>query len=198
VDSVSYRLVHAFRWAAADLILDPIFAPCRETLPVFDWRKFNFQPGLQTLIEQRPTHLLNPRFESWDALLVAAADQVVTDIDHDGEALAHATWGHHNRARIRHPLGRSLPLGLGRFLNLPEDPLPGDAHMPLIQSPSFGASMRLVVSPGHEEEGLFQMPGGQSGHPLSEFYRAGHESWVNGTPEPLLPGPTVHTLLLVP
>jgi penicillin amidase len=198
IDSVSYRLVHAFRLATADLILDPIFASCREALPVFDWRKFNFQPGLLAITEQRPAHLLNPKFESWDAVFLAAADQVVADIDREGEALAHATWGNRNRAQIRHPLARSLPLGLGRFLNLPNDPLPGDAHMPLIQSPTFGASMRLVVSPGHEEDGLFQMPGGQSGHPLSAFYRAGHEAWVHGTPEPLLPGPTRYTLLLTP
>jgi penicillin amidase len=42
------------------------------------------------------------------------------------------------------------------------------------------------------------MPGGQSGHPLSEFYRAGHEAWVHGEPLPFLPGPPQHTLKLLP
>jgi penicillin amidase len=42
------------------------------------------------------------------------------------------------------------------------------------------------------------MPGGQSGHPLSPFYRAGHESWVHGEPTPFLPGKTEHTLTLKP
>jgi len=38
------------------------------------------------------------------------------------------------------------------------------------------------------------MPGGQSGHPLSPFYRAGHEAWARGEASPFLPGPAVHTL----
>ena len=60
------------------------------------------------------------------------------------------------------------------------------------------ASERFVVSPGHEEDGIFHMPTGQSGHPLSPFYRAGHEAWETGEPTPFLPGETVHTLRLVP
>jgi penicillin amidase len=70
--------------------------------------------------------------------------------------------------------------------------------MPRIQSANAGASERLVVSPGREDEALFHMPGGQSGHPLSSYYRAGHEAWVKGEPTPLLPGPTEHTLVLQP
>ena len=42
------------------------------------------------------------------------------------------------------------------------------------------------------------MPGGQSGHPLSPYYRAGHEAWVAGEPTPFLPGPAVHRLRLEP
>ena len=33
--------------------------------------------------------------------------------------------------------------------------------------PGFGASERFAVSPGHEAQAYFHMPGGQSGHPLS-------------------------------
>jgi penicillin amidase len=81
---------------------------------------------------------------------------------------------------------------------MPPDRLPGDADMPRVQSPSHGASERLVVSPGHENEGIFHMPGGQSAHPLSPFFRAGHEAWVRGEPASFLPGPTKHTLTLQP
>ena len=42
------------------------------------------------------------------------------------------------------------------------------------------------------------MPGGQSGHPLSPFYRAGHAAWARGEATSLLPGPAVHTLRLEP
>jgi penicillin amidase len=62
----------------------------------------------------------------------------------------------------------------------------------------FGASERLVVSPGREERGTFHMPCGQSGHPLSPFYRKGHDDWVEGRPSPLLPGPPVGTPVVQP
>ena len=70
--------------------------------------------------------------------------------------------------------------------------------MPRVEGPKFGASQRMVVSPGHEADGILHMPGGQSGHPLSPFWGAGHAAWVRGEPSPFLPGKTVHTLRLEP
>jgi penicillin amidase len=81
---------------------------------------------------------------------------------------------------------------------MPEQQLPGDAQMPRVQGAAFGASQRLVVSPGHEAQGSLQMPGGPVDHPLSPFYGAGHEDWVQGKPTPLLPGAAKHTLTLRP
>jgi penicillin amidase len=70
--------------------------------------------------------------------------------------------------------------------------------MPRIQTPTFGASMRMIVAPGHEETAIFHMPGGQSGHPLSPFFLAGHNAWARGEPTPFLPGGAVHHLSLEP
>ena len=80
---------------------------------------------------------------------------------------------------------------------MPAEALPGDWSMPRVQSAAFGASERFAVSPGLEHEGYLHMPGGQSGHPLSPFYRAGHDAWVRGEPTPFLPGPAEHVLTLV-
>lgn len=195
VDSVSYRLVRDFRSEVAALTFTPIFERCLAQTPQFDWRRFNYEAPLWTLLQQQPAHLLDPAFSSWPQLLLTAADRVITAAEADGP-LDQATWGRRNTARIAHPLSPSLPRWAARWLDLPADPLPGDSHLPRIQRPSFGASMRFVVSPGRENEGLFQMVGGQSGHPLSPFYRAGHEAWVRGEPTPLLPGETRHTLTL--
>ena len=81
---------------------------------------------------------------------------------------------------------------------MPADPLPGDGNMPRVQAPAFGASQRMVVAPGHEADGIVQMPGGQSGHPLSPFWGAGHAAWVRGDAAPFLPGDRQHRLLLQP
>ncbi len=71
-------------------------------------------------------------------------------------------------------------------------------HMPRVQSTGFGASERMVVSPGRESAGIFHMPGGQSGHPLSPYYSKGSRAWASGEATAFLPGPAVHTLTLLP
>ncbi|MDB6167739.1 MAG: Penicillin amidase [Verrucomicrobia bacterium] len=198
VDSVSYCLVRAFRSETAELAFTPIFAGCVEAMPGFDWHRFHYEAPLDALLREKPLHLLDPRYAGWDDLQLAAADAVIADLDRQGVPLERATWGQHNTARILHPFGHFLPAWMTGWLNMPADPLPGDVDMPRVQAPAFGASMRLVVSPGHESEGLLHMSGGQSGHPLSPYYRAGHHAWVAGEPTPLLPGPAVHTLILNP
>jgi penicillin amidase len=81
---------------------------------------------------------------------------------------------------------------------MPADPLRGDSEMPRAQGPDWGASERFTVAPGDEVNGFMHMPGGQSGHPLSDFYREGHAAWVNGEATPFLPGPARHELILRP
>jgi len=198
VDSVSYRLVRAFRTRVADLALTPIFASCVEQMPSFDWRRFHYEEPLQALLREKPLHLLDPQYADWNALLLAAVDAAIGDLDQQGIRLDQARWGQRNTARILHPFGRLLPGWIAGWLNMPAVPLPGDIDMPRVQTPSFGASMRMVVSPGHEEEGLLHMAGGQSGHPLSPYYRTGFDAWRNGEPTPFLPGPAEHTLKLLP
>jgi penicillin amidase len=198
VDSVSYRLVRAFRANVSDRTFNPIFAPCLEEFPAFNWRLFNFEEPLWTLLQEKPAHLLDPRFSSWENLMLAAADDVVTQIEQQNVPLSGATWGRRNTARIQHPLASALPSFLTSWLMVPPDPLPGDNNIPRVQTPTFGASERMIVSPGHEAEGIFHMPGGQSGHPLSPFFQAGHAAWVKGEATPFLPGKTEHTLTLQP
>jgi penicillin amidase len=111
--------------------------------------------------------------------------------------LAQATWGEANASRIRHVLSRAVP-ALSRLLDMPSQPQGGDANLPHVAGPAFGQSERLVVAPGHEERATLSMPGGQSGHPLSPYYGAGHAAWAAGAPTPLLAGPPQHTLRLTP
>ena len=87
---------------------------------------------------------------------------------------------------------------LSPLLDMPSSPLAGDNNMPRVAAPTFGASQRLVVAPGHEAQAILSMPAGQSGHPLSPFYGAGHDDWLQGRPTPLLAGATRHTLRLMP
>jgi penicillin amidase len=204
VDSVGYRLVRAFRLRVARTALDPLLAPCREADERLDYKGRRPDRGLRqwegplwALVTERPSHLLDPAFESWEPLLLASLDEVLDELTADGARLADRPWGEHNTVLFRHPLSAAVP-ALGRWLDIPPEALPGDGNMPRVQYTFAGASERLAVSPGREESGYFHMPGGQSGHPLSPHYRDGHGAWARGEPTPFLPGPPVHVLTLHP
>jgi penicillin amidase len=197
IDSAGYRIVRGFREKTVELLLAPISELCRAVAPDFNYPTPQFEQPVWTLLQERPAYLLNPRFKSYDELLAAAVDALEADFREQGLTLPEATWGQRNVVRIRHPLSAGAPL-IGHWLDVPPESLPGDSRMPRVQSPQHGASERLAVSPGHEDQAIFHMPGGQSGHFLSPYYQAGHRAWAEGKAAPFLPGPARHTLTLVP
>jgi penicillin amidase len=197
IDSVAYRVVRKFR----DELEKRVFASLtglkeEPSLPWYRARR-RFDAPLWRLVTERPAHLLDPRYKSWDEQLLAVSDWAVDDLRKFGPNLADRTWGERNMLETRHPLSYSIPL-LARWLDVPQQPLPGDLDMPRVASQVFSASERMVVSPGHEETGIFHMPVGESGHPLSPHYRDGHAAWRDGRPTQFLPGTPVDVLKLVP
>ena len=200
-ESVGYRLVRAFRLEVQARVFHALTSPARAAYgdDVELRLSMQFEAPLWSLVTERPEHLLPGEFSSWDELLIGAVRQNLDYFEarFDG-ALAARTWGERNTARIRHPMSEALPQFLAGYLDMPAEPLNGDADLPKAQAPSFGASERFAVAPGDEENGLMHMPTGQSGHPLSDFYRRGHAEWVNGLPAPFLPEATEHRLDLRP
>ncbi|RZZ82740.1 penicillin acylase family protein [Pseudoxanthomonas winnipegensis] len=211
-DSVSFRLVRRWRLAVQDRIAEGLVAPAGVALDRPPAALFPQLEGVVwPLLEQRPAHLLPRRFAcaadqqgaacedtaGWSRLLEEAADETRRELTAIGP-LAKRTWGEQNTAAICHPLAAALPARFKSWLCMPPDRLPGAGDMPRVQAPAFGASERMVVSPGHEADGFVHMPGGQSGHPMSPFWGAGHADWVQGRGTPFLPGPAQHTLQLVP
>ena len=148
------------------------------------------------LLQERPIHWLSPKYANWDELMVDTVTEVIAELG-GADQLPEANWGQRNTAKINHPLASAIPW-LGQYLNMPAVPLEGDIWLPRAQKPSGGVSQRMVVAPGQEENGIFHMPGGQSGHPLSPFYKAGYMDWVEGKASAFLPTETHYRLALVP
>ena len=195
--SVSYRLVRTFRQTLSRLVFASLTAPARHAEKDFDYtRALRSEGPLWQLVTERPSHLLDRKHSSWDAQLLDAVDATIVELTAGGR-LADRSWGDYNRAIVAHPLGNAVPL-LGRWINMPSDPLPGDVFTPRAHSPRAGPSERMVVSPGREHEGILHMPTGQSGHPLSPHYADQHRAWLAGEPLPFLPGPPVSRLTLTP
>ena len=196
-DSVGYRLVRRWRdlieaqvW---DMILDGLHIPADASYSV----PTQFQAPLLRLLQEQPLHLLAPRYASWQQLMLTELDAAITQLQRECGDLSRCTWGQQNTIRIEHPLSRALPF-LSALLDMPTLELPGDHDMPRVQGMTLGSSERFAVSPGHEADGYFHMPGGQSGNPLSPYYRAGFMAWARGVPLPFLPGPRAHRITLHP
>ncbi|MGB6449360.1 MAG: penicillin acylase family protein, partial [Steroidobacteraceae bacterium] len=195
VDSVGYRLVRAYHDQTAAAVWQMILGSLG--VQTDDPPPRQFERPLWTLVTTQPLNMLSADYPSWRAFLLFELDRTLAGLEARCGALDRCRWGAAHPVRIRHPLARAVPI-LSRLIDLPELELPGDHDMPRVQDGAFGASERFAVSPGHEAEGYLHIPGGESDHPLSPYYRAGFRAWAEGKPLPFLPGAAVHRLLLQP
>ena len=197
IDSVDYRLVRAFRLNVIEMAMAPWQDQVQKKFAEFALPSAQgYEAAVWALLEARPVHLLDRRYADWQALLIAAAGRVESDLGALPGGLSARRWGEQNTSNIHHPLASALPAFLARQIDMPSQPLPGDNNMPRVQSPVFGASERFAIAPGHEDQSYLMMPGGQSPHPLSPFHRSGHDDWARGVPTPLLPGAQQYRLTL--
>ncbi|MEM5310642.1 penicillin acylase family protein [Paraburkholderia sp. JHI869] len=203
VDAVGYRLVRAFYDSLYETWFGVLDKQMAAIAPDLSYRAANsrFEATMETLADQ---HAWIPGgFADWRAFMLDRIDHTIARLQKGTSAakLDKVRWGERNRSAIAHPFARMVPAWLPwvrDWLSAPHDPLPGDTNMPRVQTPVFGASERFAVSPGREQDGIFEMPGGQSGNPMSPYFLAGHETWVHSGAAPFLPGAAVHTMKLVP
>jgi len=197
VDSVAYRIVRNFRLN----IRDDLFNEFNQKLTSLDSSysfhsiRHQIETPLWQLINEKPDNLLLPFASNWQAFFQETLTKTLDKMT-QGQSLAKATWGQQNTSTIAHPLSKAVPF-IATWLDMPATQLAGDSYMPRVQGKSFGASERMVVSPGHEEEGILNMPTSQSGHPWSPYYKFGHSDWEQGKATPFLPGKTKYTLTLL-
>ena len=195
IDSVGYRLVRTFEEQAVRLIYDGLAGPLAQrgelSGPLVGTQAR--WPSLQ-LLTAEPSGLVPPPYKDWHAV----EDALVDNLEHAvGTDAARFTWGARNHLGIHHPLAPFVPL-LGLLTDPKDRPIDGDAIVPHVSTPGFGASERMVVSPGHEADAIFEMPGGNAGSPAAPYFLAGTQDWITGAPTPFLPGLPSWTLTLVP
>jgi penicillin amidase len=100
------------------------------------------------------------------------------------------SWGAAHEMQFRHPVFAALPYIGGRLV--PKVPAPGDhftvnrggmavgdhgAHFADVHGPG----MRMAIDLSRPDEPVFNMAGGQSGHPLSSHYSDLLPEWAAGT-----------------
>ena len=195
-NSVAYRIVKNFREKVQVAIYTPMndFLKAQDELFDIGTIRRQFEIPMWQLVAEKPDNFLNDD-QQWAALFHQALEETLMEMTQD-QPLANATWGQQNQTRIKHPLSDAIPL-LGQLLNMPVEHLAGDNYMPRVDGGSFGASERMIVSPGHEGSGIFHMPTSQAGHPWSPYFGKGHSDWVEGVASPFLPGETKYKLTLL-
>jgi penicillin amidase len=198
-NSLDYLLVKTFRNQIINQTIGWIYDAMERYYPE-NFRRSAVDTMIEypvwNLISQSPDHLIPAGFNSWDEFIQTAARETYHELAMSSlMPVSQQTWGEYNTLSIQHPFSMLKPR-LSPFLDMAEVPMSGDNHMPNVYNNKFGASMRMVVSPGYEANGIMQMPTGQSGHPLSSYYSRGHQDWVEGKPDGFLPSETEWTLLL--
>ncbi|CCQ11371.1 Family S45 unassigned peptidase [Pseudoalteromonas luteoviolacea B = ATCC 29581] len=195
--SVGYTLVEAFR----NEVINMVFATIEQEMmgqgvslkPI----KRYLEPAIWKIIEEQPQSWLHGH-ENIDKLLISSFTRVTSNLtERFGSIMASWTWGEVNALTVQHPFSKQMPI-LAKLLDMPTMPATGDTFMPAVQMPHFGASQRFIVQPGHLDKAIMTVAGGQSGHPLSEYYRAGFDAYAKGEQTPLLPGELRHKIIIKP
>ena len=94
-----------------------VLMECNEADATFDYRIVRRREGpIWKLVSEKPMHLLDPNYASWDELILSAATEVVVRAEREG-GLAEP-WSTWNVTAYRHPLSSGLPL-VARWLDMP-------------------------------------------------------------------------------
>lgn len=202
IASLGLPILVEFRKQLIDSVFTPYLNGCKQSDKnfVFNWNYVD--TPLQALLDKRPAQLLPKaaQHKTWDQFILTQLENSASTVmsRHPNVGLADLTWGKQNMAGHAHPFSKALPL-LSPALDMPHQSLAGCGGFCVrVTGPDFGASERLVVSPDHLSEGILHMPGGQSGHPLSSYYKDQQAFWVEGLPMPLVTGKSQHKLMLKP
>ena len=188
-DSVGYTLVKHFRRSVIQSLFGPILTQVDEAGARSRTLLRGIEPATWQILATQPESWLPPGFATFDEFLLATYEQSRSELfDKYGKSEDYSTlrWGNVNKLAVVHPFAAQIPL-VGEKLNMRQVEGFGDTYMPSVQARSFGASQRLFVSPGHLEDAILTLPGGQSGHPLSPYYTAGFDDYVTQAATPLLP-----------
>lgn len=186
LESVGFSLLVMFQEILSEDVwrgyLDSCYKKDKNFSYVYRW--FNIEAPLRKMLGLESPDLIPPQSgaTTWNEYRVSVLRQAIGRLrQYSGQSrVQDQRWGAVHINTINHLLGVSSILGV--WLNLEPMPMPGCPDTVRYSGPDSGVSERFVISPGHPEDGLFQMPGGQSGHFLSPHYADQYAYWQKGAP----------------
>ena len=184
--SAAAAITTAAREALWPMLLTPQLAPGTADLAhLYTWGERNF--ALEQLLAHTPARWLPSTFATWDDLLTAAVDQGLHDA-HAPSNLAGWSSGQANPVEIQLPLFAQLPL-LGRLAGLPTGsgthPQSGNGLTIRQSRRTFGPSERFIADLASPDADTLVLPLGESGNPLSPWFRDQFPAWLDTSTYPL-------------
>ncbi|WP_322777650.1 penicillin acylase family protein, partial [Candidatus Megaera venefica] len=179
-ESRAYPLIREFRQTVLETFLIKILQPVLDQYSDFPLSMFDFEEPIWMIVNSNICDVLSKDMGSCRSKL----SDILYKINIKYELAGYPTWGEINQTVIQHPLS-SISILLEKFLDMPKNPSSGDFFVPKVLVKNVGASLRMVVKPGAENEGIYQSPTGQASNPISQFYRVGYKEWASGQSFPL-------------
>ncbi len=200
-DSKGIALLIAFRTKLAEGVFANVVAQCKKFDPNFNYAWREMETPLRALLNQRPKGVIATEYQDdWDKFILHTLETAAKDLSQQYPKiqLVELAWGTVNQISLAHPLSKALPM-LEHFLNINDFASDGCAGFCVkVVSNAHGASERLVLAPAHPEDGILEMPGGQSGQPFSRHYRDQQAAWQVGEVAAFFPGNVVNALHFQP
>ena len=197
VDSAPAAVVLLTRQAFWPLLLKPRVGD--------DWKIYQWPESLfaqEELVMHSPPQWLPPQYRNWDEFLSAAVRQGLAEGHAPGD-LKSWHYGSFHVIDLEHPLYGMLPYFKDWTGTRPQ-PQSGDTSTVKQVGRTFGPSQRLTVDWSDIDGATENIVLGQSGNPLSPYYRDQWAYWYNGRTFPLpftekaVGTSTTHTLRLTP
>ena len=197
IDSASASLVTRTRAALWPLILEPKLGKLAHD---YHWDEMNFAE--EEIVMHAKPEWLPKSYQNWDALLTAAVRKAMQDGKAPGD-VAKWTYGSWHVVDIEHPLAGFLPL-IGRVAGTGPHPQSGDATTVKQVGRTLGPSQRFTMDWSNIDGSTENIVLGESGNPLSPYFRDEWSDWYGGTTFALpftpaaVAAQTTHTLRLLP
>jgi penicillin G amidase len=195
--SVAASLVTKTRAALWPLILEPKLGKLEDD---YHWEEKNFAE--EEIVMHAKPEWLPKDYRNWDALLAAAVRKGMQD----GKAppdLSRWNYGSWHTIDLEHPLARFLPF-IGRVAGTGRHPIGGDSTTVEQIGTDVGPSQRFTMDWSNIDGSTENIVMGESGNPLSAYFRDQWGYWYDGTTFalPFTPSTaaaeTRHTLRLQP
>jgi len=196
-DSAAASLVTKTRAALWPLILEPKLGKLESD---YHWSERNFAE--EEIVMRAKPEWLPKGYQNWDALLTAAVRKGMKD-GNAPDDVAKWTYGSWHVVDIEHPLALFLPL-IGRAAGTGPQPQSGDTTTVKQVGRIIGPSQRFTMDWSNIDGSTENIVLGESGNPLSPYFRDQWNAWYRGTTFALpftqaaVAAQTTHTLRLLP